>query len=223
MQKDVDPLHSFANLPPNIETRLRNALNVRSFKAGESIFLQGASPNAVYLVASGRVKIDRVTHEGHESILCMRGSGDYFCPVPLLDGGEHLGRAVAITDVTLFWVERQDFMDLCQDSPELLSVVQGDCLFEVRHLLHRLEAFAFRSVRERLAITLLNETRRRGSKETPATQLEITQQELAGLVGASRESVSRALQKMGQQNILRTTRGKITIMNRMQLESIAIG
>ena len=163
MQKDVDPLHSFANLPSNIETRLRNALNVRSFKAGESIFLQGASPNAVYLVANGRVKIDRVTQEGHESILCMRGSGDYFCPVPLLDGGEHLGRAIAVTDVTLFWVERDEFMDLCQDSPELLSVVQGDCLFEVRHLLHRLEAFAFRSVRERLAITLLNETRRRGS------------------------------------------------------------
>ena len=223
MHKDVDPLHSFANLPPKIETQLRNALNVRSFDAGESIFLQGASPNAVYLVASGRVKIDRVTNEGHESILCMRGSGDYFCPVPILDGGEHLGRAVAVTDVTLFWIERQEFMDLCQDSPELLSVVQGDCLFEVRHLLHRLEAFAFRSVRERLAITLLNETRRRGTKGEPANQLEITQQELAGLVGSSRESVSRTLKQMERQDILTTGRGKITIKNRIQLESLAIG
>lgn len=223
MQKDVDPLHSFANLPPEIETRLRNALNVRSFQTGESIFLQGASPNAVYLVANGRVKIDRVTPEGHESILCMRGSGDYFCPVPLLDGGEHLGRAIAVTDVTLFWVERDEFMDLCQESPELLAVVQGDCLFEVRHLLHRLEAFAFRSVRERLAITLLNETRRRGSKDAPADQLEITQQELAGLVGATRESVSRTLKQMEKQGILTTSRGRITIQNRMDLEGLAIG
>ena len=223
MQKDVDPLHSFANLPPKVETRLRSALNVRSFDAGESIFLQGASPDAVYLVASGRVKIDRVTPEGHESILCMRGSGDYFCPVPILDGGEHFGRAVAVTDVTLLWVERDEFMDICQESPELLAVVQGDCLFEVRHLLHRWEAFAFRSVRERLAITLLNETRRRGSKDKPAEQLEITQQELAGLVGATRESVSRTLKQMEKQGILTTSRGLVTIINRMKLEGVAIG
>lgn len=87
--------------------------------------------------------------------------------MPLLDGGGHLGRAVAITDVTLFSVERNEFMQLCQESPELLSVVQGDCLFEVRHLLNRLETFTFRNVRERLAITLLNETRRRGTEDTP--------------------------------------------------------
>lgn len=223
MQTEVDPLHSFSNLPPQIETRLRNALNVRNFSAGEAIFLQGAPPTAIYLVANGRVKIDRVTQEGHESILCMRGSGDYFCPVPLLDAGEHLGRAIAVTDVTLFWIERDEFMDFCQDSPELLSVVQGDCLFEVRHLLNRLEAFAFRSVRERLAITLLNETRRRGTADSPATQLEITQQELAGLVGASRESVSRTLKQMERNDILFTARGRITINNRMQLESLAIG
>lgn len=223
MQKDVDPLHSFANLPPEIETRLRKALNVRSFQAGETIFLQGAPPNAVYLVANGRVKIDRVTQEGHESILCMRGSGDYFCPVPILDGGEHFGRAVAVTGVTLFWVERDEFMEICQESPELLAVVQGDCLFEVRHLLHRLEAFAFRNVRERLAITLLNETRRRGTKDTPASQLEITQQELAGLVGATRESVSRTLKQMEHQGIVTLGRGRITIENRIQLESVAIG
>lgn len=78
MQKDVDPLHSFSNLPTDIETRLRKVLYVRNFAAGESIFLQDALPKAVYLVASGRVKIERVTQEGYESILCMRGSGDFF-------------------------------------------------------------------------------------------------------------------------------------------------
>ncbi len=222
MIKDESPLHSFSNLPPEIETRLRNALNVRNFSAGESIFLQGSSANAVYLVASGRVKIERVTPEGYESILCMRGSGDYFCPVPLLDGGGQLGRAVAVSEVTLFWVERQKFMDLCHESPELLSVVQGDCLFEVRRLLNRLEAFAFRSVQERLAITLLTETRRRGTNEAPATRLDITQQDLAGLVGASRESVSRTLKQMQQQGILTTNRGRIMIENRSQLENLAI-
>ena len=81
MKRAKDPLHSFTNLPPDIETELRNQLKVYSFAAGESVFLQGASPKAVYLVASGNVKVVRVTPEGYESVLCMRGAGDYFCPV----------------------------------------------------------------------------------------------------------------------------------------------
>jgi CRP/FNR family transcriptional regulator len=216
-----DPLISFSQLPPQIESELRNALNVRSFSAGESIFLQGASANAVYLVASGRSKIVRVTPEGYENILCVRGPGDYFCPVPLLDNGKHLGTATAITDVTLFWVERDKFNALCEASPELLAIVQGDCLSEVRHLLHRLETFAFRNVRERLAITLLSETRRKGTAANPADELQLTQQEIAGLAGASRESVSRALKALEREDIVALKRGRVRICDRERLQKIA--
>ena len=57
-------LQSFKNLPQNIENQLRSYLHSQSFSAGETVFLQGADPTAVYLVASGRVKVVRVTPEG---------------------------------------------------------------------------------------------------------------------------------------------------------------
>lgn len=220
MRDKKDPLHSFANLPLQIETELRTHLRVFSFAAGDSIFIQGASPKAVYLVASGNVKVVRVTPEGYESVLCMRGAGDYFCPVPLLDKGSHLGTAVATSDVTLFSIEQNIFRDLCNRSPELLSIVQGDCLSEVRHLLNRLETFAFRNIKERLAMALLNECRHHNDN-SPANELRLTQQDLAGLVGASRESVSRILKELERKGIVNLGRGRITLQDIPRLRQIA--
>jgi len=221
MEPKIDPLHSFTNLPPEVESKLREQLNVRTFSAGEAIFLQGDPPNAIYLVASGRIKVVRVTPEGYESVLCVRGPGDYLCPVPLLDGGEHLGSALAMTSVTIFWVERKAFLALCQESTELLSVVQGDCLSEVRRLLNRLEAFAFRSVQERLAIALLNEWGHPKAPTSGANEIKLTQRELAGLIGASRESVSRVLRQLEKKGIVTLGRGKVTIKDLERIHKIA--
>ncbi len=220
MRVQTDPLHSFANLQPEIETELRNHLRVFSFLAGEPVFIQGASPEAIYLVANGRVKVVRGTMEGHESILCMRDTGDYFCPVPLLDGGKHLGTAVAITDVTLFSIERETFNTLCMRSPQLLATVQSDCLSEVRHLLNRLEVFAFRNIKERLAIELINQAQQQ-RRNGRLTELRLTQQDLADLIGASRESVSRILKEFERDDLVILGRGRITLKNKQQLRQLA--
>jgi CRP-like cAMP-binding protein len=150
-----------------------------------------------------------VTPEGHESILCVRGPGDYFCPVPLLDSGDQLGSAIALNDVTIFSVERKAFLKLCEKSPELLSIVQVDCLSEVRHLLNRLEGYAFRQVKDRIAIALVNQIRRQNGKDLTKKEIQITQQELAGLIGATRESVSRNLSGMAESGRLSLEREKL--------------
>lgn len=219
MNQQNDPLHSFASLSPEVDARLRGLLKVQTFLVNETIYMQGDAPHAIYLVASGRVKVVRVTHEGYESILCVRGSGDYFCPVPLLDGGDQLGSAIAMSDVTLFRIERDAFVELCQTSSELLAMVQGDCLSEVRRLLNRLEGFAFRGVRERLVITLDNEIKRQGSDD----ELRLTQQELASLVGASRESISRNLGRLEDDGIIGLGRGRVMIKDRERLTALAGG
>ena len=99
--------------------------------------------------------------------------------------------------------------------------MQGDCLAEVRHLLNRLEAFAFRNVRERIAIALLNEYRKQANVSSNPNVIYMTQQELAGLVGASRESVSRGLKKLEGEGILSLGRGKINLLEHDRLEKIA--
>lgn len=220
-ETDARPL--FDHLAPEVQARLREMLHPQTFAPGEQIFAQGAPGSAIYLIAKGRVKITRVTPEGHESVLCVRGPGDYFCPVPVLDGGAQLGAAAAMTEVTLLWAERVEFMALCEANPELLSNVQGSCLAEVRSLLNRLEAFAFRSVRERLAVALLNEARHQQLGGEPADELRLTQQELAGLVGASRESVSRILAQLEREGVVALMRGRVFVRDWEQLGQLARG
>lgn len=168
-------------------------LHERKFALGEQIFAQDTPTMAIYLVVNGRVKITRVTREGFESILCLRQTGEYFCPVSVLDKGPQLGTAYTMSEATLLWAEREAFCALCETNPEPLSMVQGTCLAEVRYLIHRLEAFTFRNVRERLAIALLAESNRQRQNGEPADEVRLTQQELAGLIRASRESFSRTL------------------------------
>lgn len=219
----IDPLRSFEHLPAEISAKLRAAMRVSNYAPGEHVFCQGDDAQAVYLVVQGRVKIVRVTPEGYESILCVRGPGEYFCPVPLLDQGEQLGSAVAMTSLSLFVLPREDFHQLCQQSLELLSVVQADCLSEVRYLLHRLEAFAFRRVRERVAIALLDQRRAQKNSSGEENIIPLTQAELAALVGAARESVSRVLKSLETDGLLAIKRGRIRILDPQRLRRIAEG
>jgi CRP-like cAMP-binding protein len=214
-------LEVFSALSPQIRDQLNKIFHHRVCEKGSHIFEQGMFAKAIYLVKNGRVKISRVTKEGYETILCVRGPGEIFCPVPILDQGDQLGTAMALTDVELFWAEEEIFNDLCQKNPALLSIVQTDCLFEVRRLLHRMEAFAFRSIRERLAFTLLDEIQRQAFHGGSSDELQLKQHELAGLVGASRESVSRTLSEFEDEGILLTHRGHLVILDRERLEKIS--
>ena len=118
---------------------------------------------------------------GFESVLCVRRPGEYFCPVSVLDRGPQLGTAEAMGEVVLLEADRSEFNALCEENPELLAMVQGTCIGEVRTLMQRVEAFAFRNVRERLAMTILEESHRQRDNGKAADEIRITQQELAGI------------------------------------------
>lgn len=196
-------------------------MHLQTFESGEPVFHQGTPATAIYAVVRGRVKVARVTPDGYESILCVRQGGEYFCPVPVLDGKAQLGTAIAMTETTVLWVERDTFHALCRECPQLLSSVQGDCLAEVRHLLNRLETFAFRNIKERLAIALLDEVRHQRADEKDPIELSLIQQELAGLVGASRESISRNMKQLERDEIVELHRGKVRILDLKKLRKIS--
>lgn len=204
-----------------IFSTLENIATIRKFKAGENFFIQGEDSKGIFIVTEGRVKVSRVTKEGDETVLCVRGPGNIFCPVPVLDEGEHLGTATALTDGELYQVEQQQLLSRIQQHPELLAYIQGDCLNEVRRLLVRMENFAFRSIRERLAFTLIDILERQIARGESTSSLDLKQQELAGMVGASRESVSRTLSDFEAKGILSTHRGGLVILDPEKLKLIA--
>ena len=112
--------------------------------------------------------------------------------------------------MTILSIERQVFLELAREHPELLAIVQADCLKEVRYLLHRLEAFSRFSVRERVISGLLDALQ---SASENCAIVWLTHQELANLIGASRKNVSRTLKELENEGLIRLCRGKIEILN----------
>ncbi len=215
------PLNLLGNVPQEAADEIRRVSRVRTFQAGETIYLQGDDADAIYLLARGKVKNVRVTNTGDEVVLCVRREGEYFCPVPVIDRGPQLGTAVAITDVTVLVIDVTTFRGLCQKYPELQLAVQGSCLMETRLLLKRVEMVTFRSVKERVATVLLDELRKLEATGSTIEEICLTHFDVAGLVGASRESVSRVLKRMEKDGILQLARGKITVLDRRRLYRIA--
>lgn len=216
-----DVFNSISRLSPELQVDLRLLFTEHRYSPGQKVFLQGDPTESVYMVGEGRVKVTRVAKGGFESVLCVRRPGEYFCPVSVLDRGPQLGTAEAMGEVVLLEADRAEFNVLCEENPELLAMVQGTCMGEVRTLVQRVEAFAFRNVRERLAMTILEETHRQREDGKPADEIRITQQELAGLVGASRESISRTMTRMEEEGIVHTGRGRIQILDRQQLSELS--
>jgi CRP/FNR family transcriptional regulator, cyclic AMP receptor protein len=210
----------FQHLEPDIIASLQELMHISSLEPGEVIFSQGSQASDVFIVVTGRIKVIRTSLDGHAIILCMPGPGDFFCPLPVIDHGPHLGLAQAITHVTLQKIESEDFLALCEKYPKLLSAVQGSCLGEVRRLAQRLESITFDSLKNRLALTLTNENLRLKVINGKETEIKLTQEELAQMVGASRESVSRILQVWESEGILTLKRGGLTVCSQDKLNQL---
>jgi CRP-like cAMP-binding protein len=208
----------------DIDPRLRKYAKARVFQAGEQIYRQDEPPEGIYFIASGRVKIVRNTIDGYELVLCQRGPGDYFCSIPLIQNGNQLGTAYAVNQVRLYQVNRMEFCQACHENPPVQSVVESCCLLEVHRLLLRLESISFRSIRERLAFALIdcaNQQQQSFESGSPNV-LHLTQQDLAALIGSTRESVSRSLQEFKHEGIISLSRSKVIICDMERLQQAAL-
>jgi len=192
-----------------------------AFPTGGQIFAQGDPASGLYIVVSGRVKITRITNNGQEMILCLLGPGGCFCPLPVLDEGSQLGTSQAVTDVTLLCAKAAEFREFYRNNRQLFEVLIQTCLQDMRRLAERLESLTFESLKMRLARVLLEKSVPAQTGQTTLDEIRLTQQELAQLVGVSRESVSHLLAMWQREDILTLKRRHVIIHRRDMMEQLA--
>jgi CRP/FNR family cyclic AMP-dependent transcriptional regulator len=210
-------------LDPDIQSALFEIMREVSFSAGDQIFAQDDPASKFFVVVSGRVKVMRVTSDGHEMILCMITSGGCFCPLAVMDEGSQLGMAQAATDVTLLCAQATDFRAFYQNNLQLADKMMKTCLHDMRRLVGRLESLTFESLKMRLARILLEKSVSVPIDHTTRDEIHLTQQEIAQLIGVSRESVSHLLAVWERENALVLKRGRVIISHRDILEQLALG
>jgi len=176
------------------------------------IFDQGDKADVLYGVRSGRVAIGMQSHDGRESLLALMEAGDTFGDMPLFDGGTRSAQARALESSDLLCVPYPPVKSVLEESPALLWAVVSMLSRRLRSTDAALADSVFLDVTGRTAKRLLEL-----AGDTDAFVLPITQEELAGLVGASRERVNKAIAAFVRLGWLEQMDRRYRIIDRAQL------
>lgn len=191
----------------------------RQLKDDTVIFHEGDPATAFYLVRRGRVKIYKVAADGREQVLSILGDGQIFGDVPVFDGGPYPATAATMAATEIYQIKRDEFEEFVRRHPEValkLLRVLGQRLRQAMALVRDL---SFKQVPHRLAGLLLKLARDNGQAVAGGTliDLKLSRQDLAEIVGTSRETVTREIKKMEGAGMLRLEGRKIIVTDKEKL------
>lgn len=168
---------------------------MREIRRKEVLYLPGDAGDRVYLLKRGVVKISTLTDDGKEIILALMRPGEVFGEESVLEDAPRDHMAEAYEDVLICVITRQDFLGILRAHPEMAFKVTKLVGFRLKTLRNRVEGLLFKGAPARLAQTLLDLARDHGIKDDEGVllPLKLSQQDLASLIGVTRESVNLAL------------------------------
>lgn len=178
----------FRGLDPADLDRIADAGETRSFSRGDVIFTEGDDPSELFVVASGRIAIANRSVDGRESVVALMETGDLFGEMPLFDGLTRSAEARALEASEVIAIPYEPLRALYEAQPELLWNVVALLAGRLRSTDEALADSVFLDVTGRTAKRLLEL-----AGEADEFSLPVTQEELAGMVGASRERVNKAI------------------------------
>jgi CRP-like cAMP-binding protein len=179
-----------------------------------TIFHREDPGSTMHIVRSGRVKLSLSSPEGREVTVGLIGPGGFFGDLALLDGGPRSASVVTLEPVETLTLDRAPFIDVLERHPEVagaLLAVLGDRLRRTDELI---QDILFLDLPARVAKTLLALAAEHGSQVPEGLRIDVrlSQSELAGLVGSTRESVNRCLNAYADRGMVALDRDAITIL-----------
>jgi CRP-like cAMP-binding protein len=203
----------FADLSPEQIDLISSQSTNRVLQRGDILFSEGDEPDQLYVVVEGRIAIANKSIDGRESMMALMERGDLFGEMPLFDGLTRSAEARALEPSEVIAIPYEPVRKLYEEHPELLWRVVALLAQRLRATDEALADSVFLDVTGRTAKRLLELA---GDREEFA--LPITQEELAGMVGASRERVNKAIASFIRLGWIEQSDRRYRISNREQLE-----
>src|SRR6185312_13084462 len=194
----------FATLTDREMTPLSARASKRHFDRGEVLFSEGDPRHGLFVVASGRIRIFKLSPSGREQVLAVEGPGSSFAELPVFDGGVYPASASAVQDSEVLFISRRDFQNYCLEHPEVALKVLAVVGSRLRRLVGIIEELSFTTVRQRLISVLVKLAQTEGQQTERGIefQLPASHQELANQLGTVRELVSRNLMRLHAEGVL---------------------
>jgi CRP/FNR family transcriptional regulator, cyclic AMP receptor protein len=218
---DLDSFDIFSSLDTSNQDKLKALLRPRSFRKNEVIFFKGDPGNGLYIIHRGRVKICVFDCQGNELIFTFLTKGDLLGDMAIIDGKPRSASAIAIEETDTIFLDRQEFERFLSSSPQAcLGIINMLCQ-RLRRLSVQLEEISFLDVAGRISRKMMSLAKNEPSTTGEKAVCSITQEELAIIVGASREMVNKILNSFVDMNLISISRQKLTILDQHQLNRIA--
>ncbi|WP_326598319.1 Crp/Fnr family transcriptional regulator [Streptomyces sp. NBC_01803] len=196
-----------------------------NYKARTEVIHQFDPSTHVLLVLKGRLMVTAVAAKGYVVLLALRRPGDLVGESAALSGGPRSATVTTLENAECVLVGRETFLEFLAQYPNAHHQLSGLLVDRVRAGDRRALQFASLSVKERLAVLLLDLARSHSRRTDSGLLLTVplSQQELAGSVGASREAIARLLTELRKNGVVVTARRKILVLRPEVLRRIAAG
>jgi CRP/FNR family cyclic AMP-dependent transcriptional regulator len=218
----IRDLPLLARLPDDDLKALASRGRVRRFNAGTTIFHEGDPGDAIYVVVDGRIRMSRLSGSGTEATLALIGAGDCTGELSLFDGKPRSATATAMQATRTFVVSREDFVNWIKERPGASLALLETLSLRIRRTNEIVTDLVFLDLPHRLAkhlLTLASAPADGNSARRP--RLQVTQGELASMLGVSRESVNKQLNQFSRDGWITLSRGAVTIDDSEALRTFA--
>ncbi|AJI77781.1 MULTISPECIES: CRP-like cAMP-activated global transcriptional regulator GlxR [Corynebacterium] len=205
----------FQGVDPVAVQNLIEQMETVRFPRGTTIFDEGEPGDRLYIITSGKIKLARHAPDGRENLLTVMGPSDMFGELSIFDPGPRTSSAVCVTEVTAATMNSDMLKQWVADHPAIAQQLLRVLARRLRRTNANLADLIFTDVPGRVAKTLLQLANRFGVQEGGALRVnhDLTQEEIAQLVGASRETVNKALATFAHRGWIRLEGKSVLIVD----------
>lgn len=199
----------FSVLPENQLALLTGVVTRKSFPRGTVIIAAGDPTESLFVVISGRMKVMMSDDEGREVILAILGTGEYFGEMGLVDDSPRSASVVALEACELLTLAKRDFNNCLQDNFEMAMTVMRGLVKRLREADKKIGSLALMDVYGRVARLLLEMSEVVDGQKMVTKKL--AKQDIAKMIGASREMVSRVMKDLQTGGVIEVRSGAIIL------------
>ena len=199
----------FAVLPENQLSLLTSMVTRKTFTRGTTIIAAGGPTDSLYIIISGRLKVMMSDDEGREVILAILGSNEFFGEMSLVDDSPRSASVVAIEACELLSLAKRDFNKCLEDNFEMAMTVMRGLVKRLREADQKISSLALMDVYGRVARLLLEMSEEVDGERVVVKKL--AKQDIAKMIGASREMVSRVMKDLQSGGYIEVRAGGIVL------------
>ena len=212
----------FANLPEEALEKISKIGSNRTYKKDSVILMEEDAGSALFVIVNGKVKISRTSTDGREVILTYLTDSDFFGEMAILDGMTRSATVIAAEDSELFIIQRDDFLNLLKERPEVSIALLQELTKRLRSADMKIKSLSLKDAEGKVATVLLQLADdigiiRKGIVEIDKLPL---QQDLANMAGTSRETISRTLHSFAKKGLVELDGSKLKILNYEQFKDL---